>query len=206
MNYTKFSWVLPCEFLGSHVFPNAGGFAFLREDGSSDFFAVVVQNTPVVDHNNDKGHSSMEPSAFEPSSHIQQLWKFQETAQENGWSEESGDKFQGPAATVAPAELVLLDVGDSHLAAVGMETLLCHGNEGAEGSSSASTGSKRYNDMHFLADFLEYVQRYDGAGDKCFLELEHEDQTDESDLGPRYGGRCVYEEVKAAVEKKWDAL
>ena len=39
-NYTKFSWVLPCEFLGSHVFPNAGGFAFLREDGSADFFAV----------------------------------------------------------------------------------------------------------------------------------------------------------------------
>ena len=124
----------------------------------------------------------MAPSAFEPSSHIQQLWKFQKTAQENGISEEDGDKFQSSA----PAELQQLDVGDSHLAAVGMETLLCHGKEGAEGSSSASTGRKRYSDLHFLADFVEHVQRYDGPGDKCFLELEDEEQTDESDPGPRY--------------------
>ncbi len=55
------------------------------------------------------------------------------------------------------------------------------------------------------------MQRFDGAGDKCFLELEDEEQTDESELdlrdpGPKYGARCVYEEVKAAVEKKWDTL
>ena len=30
LNYLKFSWVLPCEFLGSHVFPNAGGFDYAR--------------------------------------------------------------------------------------------------------------------------------------------------------------------------------
>ena len=50
------------------------------------------------------------------------------------------------------------------------------------------------------------MQRFDGAGDKCFLELEDEEQTDESGPGPKYGARCVYEEVKAAVEKKWDTL
>ncbi len=77
---------------------------------------------------------------------------------------------------------------------------------GAEGSSSVRSGSKRYSDMHFLVDFVEHVQRYDGAGDKCFLELKDEEQTDETDPGPKYGARCVYEEVKAAIEKKWDIL
>ena len=252
--YRKFAWVLPCEFLGSHVFPNAGGFAFQLPDGSAHFYAVVMQNASVEASalRDSTLGMEMQPSVFEPSSHIQQLWKYQNRLQQD---EDQGEKFKSEPAVETTT------FGDSHLAAVGespkilktsdrvsggergseregdglrghellarahrgresivltcgdeysivltcgdwagMESLLCHGRGNPKPGSPF--GDDTYNDMDFLEAFVSNVKDNDAAGDRCFLDLTQE----ERDTDAAYGGKCVLEEVRTAVNKEWDNL